>query len=515
MWGLIPTKDKRKYRIVETLFAAKEPVTIRQLAEQTGASVRIIKYDLDEISESLCGIAGSIVTSSDGVSLTLPASIGMDFFQRGLYSEAMSLRFLEIIFFDETLGYEDIMEQLYLSESSLRRMVQNIQRALKAYGIALETQPFRVVGHETLIRNFYTTYFEEKYTLYDWPFENVNLEFMEAIISIGFRYFEMPETAMEYHHYHFLFGVDLTRGLNGHPAPNIHAIPDDFREQQYADFLDLMMEPIAKLQIDDTTARRYFNEMIDWGMFMSVPYLLERMKNDVSLQLEIERTQARIQQLARVFDLPEVTHHFLILQLHSMIDFYRLFPPGQIGKKYLLFPTFNSRYNDKMKKMLPLFYAEAEKMLIAICSERGIFLGEDEQDDLDYLMYILLSRWSQLNVALMKKFNSCRILVSSHQSFKHSEDIATLLRTELSRYDTISIFQGKRLSPERLEGYHFDLLVVTNTPNLEIPQPVLYMNERAMDDRLYLLRQMTDAIVEKNKHAYIKSVKERMRRAYV
>ncbi len=127
----------------------------------------------------------------------------MDFFQRGLYSEAMSLRFLEIIFFDETLGYEDMMEQLYLSESSLRRMVQNIQRALKAYGIALETQPFRVVGHETLIRNFYTTYFEEKYTLYDWPFENVNLEFMEAIISIGFRYFEMPETAMEYHHYHF------------------------------------------------------------------------------------------------------------------------------------------------------------------------------------------------------------------------------------------------------------------------------------------------------------------------
>lgn len=95
MWGLIPTKDKRKYRIVETLFAAKEPVTIRKLAEQTGASVRIIKYDLDEISESLCGIAGSIVTSSDGVSLTLPASIGMDFFQRGLYSEAMSLRFLE------------------------------------------------------------------------------------------------------------------------------------------------------------------------------------------------------------------------------------------------------------------------------------------------------------------------------------------------------------------------------------------------------------------------------------
>ena len=118
-------------------------------------------------------------------------------------------------------------------------------------------------------------------------------------------------------------------------------------------------------------------------------------------------------------------------------------------------------------------------------------------------------------MALMKKFNSCRILVSSHQSFKHSEDIATLLRTELSRYDTIAVFQGKRLSPERLEGYHFDLLVVTNTPNLEIPQPVLYMNERAMDDRLYLLRQMTDAIVEKNKHAYIKSVKERMRRAYV
>ncbi|MGP6146503.1 helix-turn-helix domain-containing protein [Jeotgalibaca sp. A122] len=167
MWRLISTKDQRKYRIIENLYAADRPLTISELAKSIGSSARIIKYDLAEINETLKELAGAIVSSSEGVFLNLPSSVGLDYFQRKLYRISPSFLFLEKVFFDETMGYAEMKDYLYISDSSLRRLVQNVKLALQDYGLSLETQPFRVVGHEGLIRNFYTAYFSEKYTMED------------------------------------------------------------------------------------------------------------------------------------------------------------------------------------------------------------------------------------------------------------------------------------------------------------------------------------------------------------
>lgn len=208
-----------------------------------------------------------------------------------------------------------------------------------------------------------------------------------------------------------------------------------------------------------------------------------------------------------LFDLPETDLHYLILQIHNVLETYRLFPPGETVKKYLLFPPFNMGYKELVKQKIPLFYQEAEQMFIRICNNRGVIL---QKDDFDFLLYLLLSWWDNLTFDFLKKFNSCRILVASHLSLNHAKTITANLQSELSSHYTFDILPGNHLTKEKLAKRQFDLLIVTKSTTLEIEQPILYMDGIAMRERFSLLRQMTEDVVEKNKQAYLAKVKSRM-----
>lgn len=507
MWQLISTKEKRKYRIIESLYKADKLLKINELAELIDASARIIKYDLPEIKESLKKISGDILSSADGIFLQLPASIGLDYFQRQLYHQSNSFLLLEKIFFEEDLGFSEMMAYLYISDSSLRRLIKNIQLALQEYGIQLETNPFRISGDEALIRNFYTAYFSEKYTLDDWPFENVDRDIIHQLLTLGRKNYEIPGVAMRYHHYHFFFGVELSRGLNGYSLSPTHQLSDHFRESMFQVFSKSTTSSNKIHPIVESSLRQYFNEFVDWGIFISVPYLQVRMEQDNDLKQKIQHLKLNIHALRMLFDLPETDLHYLILQIHNVLETYRLFPPGETVKKYLLFPPFNIGYKELVKQKIPLFYQEAEQMFIRICNNRGVIL---QKDDFDFLLYLLLSWWDNLTFDFLKKFNSCRILVASHLSLNHAKTITANLQSELSSHYTFDILPGNHLTKEKLAKRQFDLLIVTKSTTLEIEQPILYMDGIAMRERFSLLRQMTEDVVEKNKQAYLAKVKSRM-----
>lgn len=198
----------------------------------------------------------------------------------------------------------------------------------------------------------------------------------------------------------------------------------------------------------------------------------------------------------------------MILQLNSLIDYYSIFPGGKIGKKHVLFPTHTIGHNLLVMERIPLFYQQATQMLHRICAERGLELQED---DLESLVYILLVRWHDLTANFMEKYYDCRILVASHLTLSHSKAIVSTLQTELSPYCTFATHPGNNLTKETLQDLQFDVLVVTKTVQLDIPQPILYMDGKAMPDRMQLLRQMAEQTVEQNKELYLATVKERMR----
>lgn len=146
MNNLISDKDMRVYTIIETLFQAQQPITIASLAEITKSSTRIIKYDLNDSTAILSKVNGKIVSSLDGLTLQLPSNIGLDYFKRRLYDQSVGFDLLELIFFDETLTHKEVSEKLFISVSSVKRLITKVRAALILYGIDLRTKPFEIVG---------------------------------------------------------------------------------------------------------------------------------------------------------------------------------------------------------------------------------------------------------------------------------------------------------------------------------------------------------------------------------
>jgi len=84
MWNLIEIKEQAKYRMIEILFQASDPITIETLAEESHSSARSIKNYLVELRKMISSINGRIETSNEGVLLHLPSHVGIDHFQRQL-----------------------------------------------------------------------------------------------------------------------------------------------------------------------------------------------------------------------------------------------------------------------------------------------------------------------------------------------------------------------------------------------------------------------------------------------
>lgn len=150
MWNLVPIKEQNKLKIIDTLLGTSEPITMDKLAKSTGSSVRSIKYYVQELKDTVKEVGGEMITSTNGVELNLPTNIGIDHFQRKIFHETSAFILLEKILFDETLTSKEMEEELFISSSSLSRLVKRIQASVEKYGIQLETGPYRMVGDELL-----------------------------------------------------------------------------------------------------------------------------------------------------------------------------------------------------------------------------------------------------------------------------------------------------------------------------------------------------------------------------
>lgn len=164
MWNLVSLKEQCKIKIIEAFYETDEPITINTLSELTNASNRSIKNYLEELKEAMSEIGGEFVSSSEGVNFKIPINIGIDFFQKQLIRGSLGFKFLERIFFDESLTNNELVNDLYISQSTLNRTATIIDEEVKSYGLRLETSPYKITGDEQLIRNFYTTYFVEAYS---------------------------------------------------------------------------------------------------------------------------------------------------------------------------------------------------------------------------------------------------------------------------------------------------------------------------------------------------------------
>lgn len=495
MWNLIQLKDQIKYRMVEILFQAKDPVTIETLALETEVSTRSIKNYLAELKTMVKEFNGSVVTSKEGIMLHFPENIGIDSIQRHLLQNAPELMLLELIFRNDQVYSIELEDQLFISSSSLNRTIRTMKDALKEYGLSIEANPYRITGDEMQIRRFYSAYFLETYSITEWPFEEISLEHVNDMLDILLQEKDTLTELMDYHKFRIRFSLDIIRIRKGYSVEDLFLHQSSIEASYHKITEELTREIETKgYSIEETDL--YARELALWYIYFSHGTFTHCRISDHEYSQRIASFEKIIQELSSLFSLPSFDCSGILMDLNRSLGLYSQNMIRKISKEYVLFRPRDYFLLNIYKTSFPFFYDAAESKLLAFCLEWEI---QVDPHGLEHLMHILLSKWEDLTLILFERYNTCRVLVYSHLHYRHAENIVSSLYAYINRSMQIEIYHETSISEEALKKYNFDVLVATTTLSLRIPQKVQYLHYKIHGPFVQPLVKIIDEVIKVNK----------------
>lgn len=189
MRELLDIPTQRRLKILEHLDEASGWISSNELAQENKASLRTISNDVSYLKEAWYPQFKIETSKKNGVRLKRQANTHMKILYRHIYENSDAFKLLEAIFFDTTLSIEKWGERLFISESSLYRIINEMSQSLESFGLSLEKKPCRIIGNlETNVRFFYTRFFKEKYLICDWPFEasrDISISFCQDLLHLS------------------------------------------------------------------------------------------------------------------------------------------------------------------------------------------------------------------------------------------------------------------------------------------------------------------------------------------
>lgn len=496
MFSLIADKDKRKFNILSCLFQANEPITIAVLAQETESSIRTVQNDLKELKVTISKLNGKISSSPSGISLTLPFHIGIDYFQRLLYKNSPGFNLLELIFFNETYSDDELADLLFMSSATLCRLISKVRLVLKEYGLNLNSQPFKITGNEILIRNFYATYFSEAYNINEWPFPDISREFLVNCIDYVINYYDLSNDLYEFHKFLTRHAVEISRAKKGYFIEDIFTESIETRQRQYSIFMMEVKETSRNLNLTHEDLTIYFSQIINWKFYFSLPFLKERIQaNPITAQRHQDFLET-ITFLSDIFYIPKSDHTYLIFELNNILELYSLYPIPNSYRNFFLFDLQSSFLLNTYQEKFPFFYKMAQNEFIRVLKKQNLYLNDAI---IEKLLFVFLSKWSDLYYHLNISIQSLNVLVYSHQHTSYTKFIIDILESKFSKFISFSILEQSDIYPVDLANFNFDILISSTSLDLKIPQPIFFLYPYNMTGSFSSLEKLITEVSESKK----------------
>lgn len=341
------------------------------------------------------------------LSLSYQKEFGPQKLYQSILLEAPSLRLLEMLFFEEVESLDCLADQLFISLSTLKRLIKKTNRYLEnAFKCQIDLRKLGLVGQEKDIRLFYLKYFSEAYDSHQWPFTPlVNERALSDLIDLIVTSLDTPMDRNHYRHLKVLAAVNFVRYSQGFTLENSD-LPSQFLYQQIKDlqpmtqlaqrFLEDCGQPLdskALSELFSAYSRNYlfFNDQKLSSAALerlSVPAnawqaVLERLQKQFDLELKNKKELCRILQEATI--LGEQDRH----QNYLVFDY-----------KEPYFNYFRSQYPD-------LCQVFSQALLLPFL-KRGLSCSEKMRGQ---LLYIVLVYWDNLFLQLSHSIQKQKLLI--------------------------------------------------------------------------------------------------------
>jgi len=457
--NLLRSSERRRLEIAEILFDQADWMTLEELAKQVDSSKRILKYDFVSFEETFDDFA--IETSHKGVRLVFQQNKGLKTLYNNVLEQSMPFKLLEMIFFKEDYTAFELADDLFISPSTLYRLIDHINEVTATYGFQVQTNPCHIVGSEEKIRHFFIKYFYEKYTRLEWPYDRLDHVALDNFLNFFIEFTQEKIDFAYYNIFKLVAIVSLVRYKNGHLIDtekldiNFPELIPDLRS--HADSFKYF-ETSLHVTVDHAFINQILTPFVVSSYSMNHKKLIGKMKQNEKILNEANFLKQLLKQLSKDNDIPLLNGEEIILGIQNAASFENYDPRSG----YVLYNR-NKHFADFIKKDFPEFYKQLYEGLTDYRKLVGLPINET---DLNYMFYVLFIYWEKLLLELRKKYDKIKILIISNRHTSHSQLLQDFIAYEFKEHLTIDIYDDQLLTTQILEELNYDFIVA----NFPLPQ---------------------------------------------
>jgi len=482
MRAILSNHDLRQLQLLEFLLKNKQKwFSLKELSDLLSIPIRTLHVDVHEINTYIEPVY--IKASSSGIKIAMPPSYSERYLYKRILEESREFQLIEQVFINEGETIESLSDKLYISLSTAKRMIKDINLTLQKEGFFIHGKPLSFLGDERKLTQFMGYYFTEKYFfLEDFMTEKQHL-LISALINTMMGKMGKKLNYPEFKRRAIRCYLKCIRQKNNHyfPVKNDSRYPysvlydKDFRDDFFTVFgVYLTDESIQQLFYVHTSnyyvySMEELHQLIRQNLQQKELYQeIEAILNDISVDLNIPLEMGRREKL--------------LIELLNIINL-------RGNRIYVLYNRA-----DHFLSNISAFYFNIQNIMKGYIETSFSFsVTEAEQNE---LTYILLTHWPEL----FKKLRSIELPIKVFLLIDADVELGMILKEELNSYAhyNIEVTILTTYTKEQLTDMTPDCVLITNIPGIQhVDCPVLcidtFMNRWNWEEFDKMMEDINDA----------------------
>lgn len=454
--NLLTSSENRRLNLAELLTYHNNWITLAELAKKLNSSIRVLKDDIAIFRKDISEF--TIKSSNKGIRIQFEKNKGLKTIFQKVLASSKTYQLLEIIFIYDSLSVNELAKKIFVSNSTLYRMIDQINQTFVGHNFKIETNPCRIVGDENCIRFYFYQYYYEKYSRLEWPFETVNEHALDRLLKFFIKFTQISVDFGYYNVFKTVATINLIRYKNGYL---INTDENTINFDEVIANLDaftlefIFFEEATGMKVNHNLIYQVFTQYIQEGFSLNYERLIEKSTKNEKIADEINFLNQFLTEISEENQIELFNRNDLILAIHNSSHLEYAEPRSG----YILYNQ-NKLFTNDIQNSFPKLYTQLYNGILEYRNLMGKPLTED---GIYFLIYILFTHWEKLVPQMRKKYPEIKVLIISDRHMSHSKMLKDFLIREFSDQLLIDIYTDIELNVALLEklDYHF---IVTNFP---------------------------------------------------
>lgn len=450
MKKLLSAKDSRVLIMIESL--KEDSVSISKLMEMTNVSLKTMHSDIEYVNTLITPI--KINKNENSIlSLYIPKNYAINYIYPKILENSVEFLLLEKIFFNEEYTINILSEELFISPSSLRRIISRLNNVFSRLNISISLSPLRVIGNESSIRNFYIQYFLEKFPNGVYPFNDFQKKVLDLLINYYTKKNDISLNYTDLEKLRISSIVALIRMKNNHYLdfkPKINSNVSSISENN--SLLNRSFKSVFKIPLTKAVIINIVPFLFNGKFFFSYDQLVESSKTDIEVKKIKANFKLIIEKVSTKFEIPCPNKEMLQVDLCTAY-FLNYGPPFVLYDFYTEFINYIKVYNPDL--------------LLYITSQfKKNFKNVNLEDyHLNNYIYILISHWKDLYLSVENRSKAFTIGIFYNTDFEQNLMVKNILDFKFGNQVKSTVI-SKRNIQEVINSFPNYDLVITNISDL-------------------------------------------------